>query len=234
MPRLKHAHELLDGPLNDPATLRDNLRDMGRVNRWSGGVDLSRRAIAAVAPAPRAASILDVGTGGADIPVALLDDARRRGRGLTVTAVDARPEVLAAARAANPALDAVPGLTLEVADGRALPYPDGAFDVAHASLVLHHLEPDEAAAFLGELARVARQGVVINDLSRTRLTHLGAWILSRACTGNHYTRHDAPLSARRAYTADEAVPMLLRAGLRPVLLAHGLVGHRWVVAAVHR
>jgi SAM-dependent methyltransferase len=233
MKRMTHAHELLDGPLADLPTLRDNLRDMGRANRWTGGTDLSRRAIQALAPAPLDVSLLDVGTGGADIPVALLADARRHGRGLAVTAVDSRPEVIEAARAAHPSADGL-GLTLEVADGLALPHADDAFDVAHSSMVLHHLEPDEAVTFLAEQGRVARLGVVVNDLGRVPVTFLGAWLLSRVATRNHFTRHDAPLSVRRAYTHEEVVGLLLQAGLRPVFLVEGVAGHRWAMAAVRR
>ena len=47
-------------------------------------------------------------------------------------------------RRGRPAIAATPGLELHVGDGRSLPYADGSFDVAHASMVLHHLPPDEA------------------------------------------------------------------------------------------
>jgi ubiquinone/menaquinone biosynthesis C-methylase UbiE len=232
--RAAGAAEFLDGHLDDPATLRDNLRDLARANRLTGGTRLSVRAISSLAPGIDPLSILDVGTGAADIPVALLFDARRRGRRLAVTAVDSRPEVIEAARAARPGLEDVEGLVLDVADGRALPYSDASFDVAHASLVLHHLEPNEAVAFAGELARVARRGIVVNDLSRHRHTLLGAWLLSRTFTRNRYSRHDAPLSARRAYTRTEAIALLARAGLRPVYDVDILIGHRWAIAAVPR
>ena len=49
-------------------------------------------------------SLVDVGTGGADIPVALLERARRQGRGLTITALDSREEVVAAALRVTPEL----------------------------------------------------------------------------------------------------------------------------------
>ena len=95
------------------------------------------------------ASILDVGTGAADIPFALLADARRHGRTLSVTAVDSRTEIVAAARTAADDGHGVPAeLVIDVADGRALPFADGSFDVGHASLVVHHLEPTDAVAFL--------------------------------------------------------------------------------------
>src|SRR6266540_1801607 len=145
MKRLTGASELLDGALDDPLTLAGPTADGG------GTV-----------------TMIDVGTGGADIPAALLSDWSRRGRRLQVTAVDQRAEVLAAVRLARPALDRLRGLTLQVADGLALPYRTGAFDVAHASLVLHHFEPRDAVALLRELGRVSRRGVVVNDLARGR------------------------------------------------------------------
>jgi ubiquinone/menaquinone biosynthesis C-methylase UbiE len=228
------AAELLDGHLDDPATLRDNLRDLARANRLTGGATLSVKAVSFLIAGLEKATVLDVGTGAADIPVALLADAHRRGRAMTVTATDSREEVIAAARAARPGLDDVDGLTLQVADGLGLPFSDASFDVVHASLVLHHVEPDEAVTFLRELARVARRGVVLNDLARRPITLFGAWLFSRACTRNAYSRHDAPLSARRAYSSSEAVVLLARAGLRPVYETDILFAHRWAIAAVPR
>jgi 2-polyprenyl-3-methyl-5-hydroxy-6-metoxy-1,4-benzoquinol methylase len=240
MDRLAGASELLDGPLDDAATLAGNLRDLGRVNALLGGVRLSRDAIdALVGPdAGRGRSagpgieLLDVGTGGADIPIALLAAWRRAGRRLAVTAVDDRAEVLAAARIARPALDLVEGLALEVADGRALPYEDRAFDVAHASLLVHHLEPADAVLLLGEMSRVSRRGIVVNDLTRGRLSWLAAWLLARLATRNRYTRHDGPLSVRRAYTAVEMHALLAVAGLRPIATRRDLLRHRYAIAAV--
>ena len=52
------------------------------------------------------------------------------------------------------------------ADARSLPFPDRAFAVAHCSLLVHHLAPDEAVEVLREMRRVASLGVVVNDLRR--------------------------------------------------------------------
>ena len=223
--------ELLDGPLDDAPALRSNLRDLERVNRWLGGTRLSARAIDALTGGRAAVTVLDVGTGAADIPAALLARATRTGRRLHVTAIDSRPEVLEAAVDRRPALGSTAGLELHVGDGRTLPYPDRSFDVAHASLLLHHLDPADAVALLREMRRVARHGVVLNDLVRGRLAWLGAWWLSRLATRNRYTRHDAPLSVRRAYTVAELTGLLAAAGLRVEATSAGLFGHRVALAA---
>ena len=232
MERLANTPELLDGPLDDPRVLEGNLRDLSRVNRLLGGVALSRRAVEALSPGSEATTLLDVGTGAADIPVALMVGWRRAGRRLSVTATDDRQAVLDAAVALRPALARIGDLRLEIADGRRLPYSDGAFDLAHASLVLHHLEPAEGVALLREMRRVATRGVVINDLTRGWIAYASAWLLTRVATRNRFTRNDAPLSVRRAYTPAEMRALLAEAGLRPVHESRHRIGARWAVAAV--
>jgi len=235
MDRLVHGHELLDGPLDDEAALAGNLRDLARINRWLGGVRLSRQALAVLVGRafpegpPPAIDVIDVGTGGADIPMALVDRGVR-GSAVRATGVDVRPEVVAAARRriGDRPID------IRVADGQALPFSDGAFDVAHASLVLHHLEEDAAIALLAEMSRVARIGVIVNDLERARIHWLGAWLIGHLLTANRLTRVDAPMSVRRAWTRPEMRGLLDRAGLRPTAEAGGLLGHRYAIAAVRR
>jgi ubiquinone/menaquinone biosynthesis C-methylase UbiE len=232
MERLTDAVELLDGPLTDPVALAGNLRDLARINRRLGGADLSGAAIEALAAHRDDLTLLDVGTGGADIPLALIERATVRGRRLHVVGVDTRAEVLVAALAANPAIAMADALELHVGDGRSLPYPDRSFDVAHASLVLHHLEPPEALRLLAEMARVARLGIVINDLKRSRPGWLGAWLLGHLLTRNALTRHDAPMSVRRAYLPGEVSAMMRSAGLIPVATIRGAFGLRYAIAAL--
>ena len=232
MRRSVDVEEMLDGPLDDPAALRGNLRDLERANRWLGGVTLSAHGIDALAGDRETLTLLDVGTGAADIPAALLDRAVRSGRRLRITGIDSRPEVLAAAVARRPRLRDAAGLELQVGDGGSLPFPDRSFDVAHASLLVHHFDPGAAVVLFREMSRVARRGIVVNDLLRGRGAWLGAWLLSRLATRNRYTRYDAPLSVRRAYTVGELTALIAAAGLR-VELARigGPLGHRVVLAA---
>lgn len=239
MNRLDGVTEFLDGPLDDPDELAGNLRDLRRANRWLGGVALSRSALIRLAGkriAPGLERIhdwrreplrmLDVGTGSADIPDALLTWAGAHGVRLEVQAVDARPDVLEAARAVNGSRE---GLGLERADVRRLPYEDGSFEVAHVSLMLHHLQPADAEAALAELGRVARLGVIVNDLDRTWRGWLGTWLLARLATRNRMTRHDAPLSVRRAYRPAEVAQMASRVGLLEEARIHGFLGHRYAL-----
>jgi SAM-dependent methyltransferase len=48
------------------------------------------------------------------------------------------------------------------ANGRALPFEDGAVDIAIANAVLEHVPPDDHRAFVEELSRVARKWALIS------------------------------------------------------------------------
>jgi len=227
--RLTGVKELLDGPLADPAAIEANLRDLSFINRMTGGASLSIRAVRELLPS--GGSVLDVGTGAADIPARLLADARRRGVSLGMTATDSREEVLDAALAIRPSLGHIPGLTLGLADGLRLSWPDASFDVGHTSMVIHHLDPDDAITFLAELRRVSRLGIVVNDLARGRLYWIGAWVLAHTLAASRYTRTDGPLSVRRAYTRREMDELLRRAGLDPIRAFTGFARHRYAIVA---
>ena len=203
-----HELELLDAPELDPDELRANLREMAMLNRLPGGVGESVRAVAALLNGQDPGSVLDIGAGSGDF-------ARRlsRERPVDVVVGDSRHEVLDIARRNLANTHRVSFLQ---ADVQALPLTDGSVDVAHASLLLHHLEPAEVVVALREMRRVARTGVVINDLRRGRLAFLMTAAPVLAYSRSRWTRHDGILSARRAYTLDEQDALAAEAGLRLV------------------
>ncbi len=204
---------MLDGPTLDPHELATNLRELALLNRLPGGTSASLAAVAALADGRRDLKILDAGTGGGDIALAMARRGRRRGAAgrWRVTAVDHGPEILAdAARR----IGDHPDVELMEADARRLPLADGSVDIAHASLLLHHLDPPEAVATLRELRRVARLGVVVNDLRRSVLAYAMTAASVLTLARGRYTRHDGLASARRAYTLGELDELLASAGLR--------------------
>ena len=210
MPALQRSmrRELLDGDDIAPAELRRNLRDMAMLNRLAGGIRASVRAVDQLLDGDASRPVLDVGAGSGDFARQLL-----RTRSVRIVLADARPDVLAIARRASPN---TPGLEFVEADARALPFADDSVSVAHASLLLHHLDPPDAARALREMARVATRGVVINDLRRSYLALAMAATPVLALSRSPVTRHDGVLSARRAYTLPELDDLAADAGLRPL------------------
>lgn len=140
-----------------------------------------------VAFGPRGdARVLDVGTGGGQIPARI---ARRR-PGWRIWAVDRAWSMLSAGAAGLEAArrDAVNALEpfrvgLALAEARALPFPDGAFDLVISNSLLHHI--GDPTAILDEIARVAGAAgrVLLRDLRRPPRGLLPAWV---AWHGRHY------------------------------------------------
>ncbi|HET8655768.1 MAG TPA: methyltransferase domain-containing protein [Longimicrobiaceae bacterium] len=211
LPRVR-APERMDAPDVDPRELARSLDDLRGVNRWLGG---TRAALAEIVPMLRhfalaRARVLDVATGSGDIPVELARWGRRSGTPVEVVATDLHARTVEAARAR---VDD-PDVRVERADALDLPYPDLAFDVAMCHTALHHFDPAEAVAVLGELGRVAARGVVVTDLRRSRAGLLGARLLAATVWRRHpVTRHDGPRSVRAAYTSDELRALAEEAGL---------------------
>ncbi|MGH7447214.1 MAG: methyltransferase domain-containing protein, partial [Longimicrobiales bacterium] len=169
-PRAEHAPELLDRPHHDRAELEQSLDQLAEVNRLLGGHRAVLRTLAAIAPASPSWSILDIGTGSADIPIAIDRWARRRRLDVRITATDIHPQIreIAAARTREQ-----PAIRIEEADALDLRYGHDHFDFVLLSLTLHHFERYDQIRAVREAARVARHAIIVNELERCTPNYIG-------------------------------------------------------------
>ncbi|GAC1305803.1 MAG: class I SAM-dependent methyltransferase [Vulcanimicrobiaceae bacterium] len=205
------ARELMDEPDVDPRDLAENFDDIERANRLFGG---TRPVLDAVFAQP-ATRLLDVGCGSADIPRALLREARARERPLAIVGLDYSDTVL---RIARDRTGHEPALAFVRGEGTALPFADASFDLATCTLALHHFEPAAAVDLLRELRRVSALTPIVCDLVRSRVAYAATTLFARCVAKNRLTKHDGPLSVRRAYTPNEAFDLAARAGWRRPLV----------------
>jgi 2-polyprenyl-3-methyl-5-hydroxy-6-metoxy-1,4-benzoquinol methylase len=196
----------------EPPVVRRTLDFLGLTARHFGG---ARAVIDCLArwsarwPADSTVSLLDVGTGGAEIPSAIVRWARAHRRRVRVVALDLVPEIAALARA-NAA--AYPEIEVRCADAFSLRASGETFDYVTASLFLHHIPSPRIDDVLHLFDALSRRGVIVSDLSRSAASY---WAVSALAflAGNHVVRHDAPLSVRRSFTPAELAHFAARAGL---------------------
>lgn len=124
--------------------------------------------------------------------------------------MDCGDQVLAAATAWS--VD-FPEIRLRRVQGPLLPYPDHSFDYVISSLFLHHLNEAEGVLLLREMARVARRGLLVNDLLRSRIACLLTAMTTRLLSDNRLTHHDGPISVLRGFRPQELRRMAATAGL---------------------
>jgi hypothetical protein len=226
-PARQRGVEWLDDPAIDPAVRARSIGDVTRSNRLLGGLRSASRAFRAVLPGlPSALTLLDIGTGLADVPARLRAIGRAESRDVFAIGVDMAPTLLAASR---DRLDAP-----VCADALALPFADRSVDVTVCSQILHHFDEDGAVAFIREMNRVARRAVVVSDLRRSWLAAAGFWVVSFPLRFHPVTRHDGVVSVLRGFTADDLHRIVVRAtGITPVVRRHlgwRLTAH-WTPAA---
>jgi len=207
--------ELLDDPRADPELVGRELRDIARLNALFGG---TRAVVRELGPffergKRQAWTLLDVGTGLGDIPRAAAAAARRHGITLRLVGIELNRT---AARLARGAEGNGAPLAVALADGGVLPLGPHSVDVIVASQVLHHLPRAVAVRWIATFDRVARRGVVLADLRRSRVAMAGVWAASVGLAMSGVTRHDAVVSLKRGYTKRELDEMLRDAGVRAV------------------
>lgn len=233
VPARSYEPELMDGDGTTDEELADGLRDIERINRWLGGIASLRRPLEALVQRDglRAFTLLDVGTGGGDVPRALVAFARRRGIDARAAGLDLDPRIVRYARLRGASAgERVDLLNLLCADGFRLPFRDASIDFVTSSLMFHHFPEAAAARLLAELARVARRAVVVNDLARHRVPWAVITLLG-ALAGSPMVRHDGPLSVLRGWRAPELLALADAAGLGGRARVQELFPYRLVLVA---
>jgi hypothetical protein len=210
-PERIYEEELLDAGVGTDEDVAANLADLRRINRFLGGTRVVLGSLAeAIDKGVRSVSLLDVGTGSADIPCAVSEWCRVRGIDCKTSALDISERNL---RIARTRLGISRDVSLVRADSLELPFVDKSVDYVTASLFLHHFRDEDVVRLLRGFALIARRAVIVNDLIRNLVPYwairLGAPILAKS----FLTSNDGPVSVLRGFTPAELTSLAERAGL---------------------
>jgi 2-polyprenyl-3-methyl-5-hydroxy-6-metoxy-1,4-benzoquinol methylase len=217
VPERRRGQELIDlSPESySQSEYAGSLEDIRKVNRFLGDNRATLKFFSALVSgiavsAERSIRVLDIATGSADIPVAIVKWARLQGLKVVVTAVDSNPLAIREAAAFT---QAYPEITVAVEDGFTLPFEDVSFDIVLCAKTLHHFSEEDTVRLLKEMDRVAAIGYIIMDLRRSWVAWLLIAILARIFSRNRLTRYDGPISVLRSYTVTELGALADKAGL---------------------
>lgn len=202
--RGEEAVEWMDEGRGSAAEVAQAYRQLEHVNRWLGGFRATFGPLGRLLPG-HDITVLDVAGGEGAFSPGFRRLAAARGHRARVVVLDLHPAAVALAAAGGPEVLAVRG------DALALPFGDRSLDVVHCSAFFHHLSTAHAREALGEMCRVSRRLVVVNDLVRSYVAFGAILVLTRLLSDNALIRHDGPLSVLKAF-----VPRELRALARAV------------------
>lgn len=226
----RRTPELMDDPNVDRDELARSLKFIRWVNRNLGGEAAlighlktwSKRW-----PRDRPVTLLDIATGSADLPLAARRWAESAGFDLRITGVDNHATTLDLAREHVRDVD---GIELIKADALNLTdrFEPGSFDYVHAGLFLHHLDDIEVLTVLRMMDRLARAGIVWNDLVRSKLAAAG--IRALTIRAPQIVRHDAIVSVQAGFTKGEALDVRRRVGIGYCEYKSSLLAQRFTLA----
>jgi 2-polyprenyl-3-methyl-5-hydroxy-6-metoxy-1,4-benzoquinol methylase len=204
--------ETMDDPGLDPMRHFAALRALARINALSGTWRALSAPIFSFArqTGRKKLRILDLATGGGDVPISLWRYAQQRGLELDILAVDVSPRAIEFARERADACGAA--VEFSEVDVLAGELPTG-FDVVTCCLFLHHLDESDVVSLLRSMARASDHLVLASDLARSRvglmLAYFGTWVL----TSSEVARVDGARSARAAFSLAEIRTLAAHAGL---------------------
>ena len=205
----KRVPEIMDSPDISPEHHHRALAALERINQWSDSAGIVWREIYPILENKKVLRVLDVATGGGDVPIALWKLAHQAGVKLEIAGCDKSTTAIAHAKA-NAEKQGV-CIDWFIWDVFTDPVPQG-YDVIVSSLFMHHLDSPQAVAFLKKLAGGAGQRLIVNDLRRSAI----GWLLASgaACVlGSRVVCVDGPRSVRAAYTMAESAALAEQAGL---------------------
>lgn len=206
--------ERMDEPDVPETKLRASFRFIRAVNRWLGGS-------AAVVGHLKSWSrkwrpderirILDVATGSADIPLAILRWAKRARHDVRIVGVDRHGGALRIARDHIAADPLAKRIELVACDALKLPFPPKSFDYCITSMFLHHLSDIELLTVLRHMERIAKRGIIWNDLHRSRLGYWTTRLVTLPL--NDIVRFDGPVSVLAGFKRKEVLDIRERLSL---------------------
>jgi len=188
--------------------LEADLANLESLNRRFGAHRLVLSHLGPILDRRQPLRILDLGTGAADIPRAVVMQARQVGCPVLVTAVDRQKPTLEIAEkfsAGFPEIRFVRADFLDFAEGTL-------YDIVLCNLVLHHLDETDAIRLLRRCRELTRGAALVTDLRRSRAAQAGIFAVTQLVYREPMTRHDARLSAERAFSFPELRKLAVAAG----------------------
>jgi 2-polyprenyl-3-methyl-5-hydroxy-6-metoxy-1,4-benzoquinol methylase len=143
--------------------------------------------------------MLDIASGGGDVPLGLWKIARRKGVDLRILGLDI--SLTACEYAAERCRVAAGSIIFKQADVTSEALPQG-FDVVTCSLFLHHLSFTQASTLLAKMAAAGRL-LLVSDLRRCAFGYALAQLACHLLTTSGVVHCDGPRSVANAFTLAE-------------------------------
>nr|WP_299382349.1 methyltransferase domain-containing protein [Allomuricauda sp.] len=197
--------ERMDNPDMSFELLQNAYKDINLCNRLLGGQSITIKAVWDLVKKDRKKSytILDMGCGDGTMLLKLSNFLSKKGVSHVMKGVDQREDVLS------------------IAEQKCATYPQISFhkqdilladaryksDILINTLTMHHFEEERMEAFLGKFQELAKIGIVINDLHRSKIAYMLFRIFSFFVLKTDVAKYDGLVSISKGFRKSELLQM---------------------------
>jgi ubiquinone/menaquinone biosynthesis C-methylase UbiE len=214
-----YSKELLDStdiPFED---IERNMEELEFINKHLGGHKITLSGIRSLLrssgyKAGVELAICEVGCGGGDNMLAILNWCKAREIPVRLTGIDINSDCVEVARGKFSNGDA----QFITADYITVTFDECKPDYIFSSLFCHHFTNEQLVQMIRWMRSGAKRGFFINDLQRHSLAYYSIKLLTAAFSRSYLVKNDAPLSVLRGFTRKEWELLLDQAGIDEYLI----------------
>ena len=220
--------EIMDDFTMKGELLRDTLDKLGKINKLLGGNSVTLNGIRQLLegkPKDKTYAIIDLGCGHGDILRLIADFGRKEGFNFQLIGIDANQD----------AIDYASELSVEYSelsfknkDIFSEDFQNMNYDIALATLFLHHFKTDELEVLLKQLASRAKLGLVINDLHRSEIAY-GLFKLLSLVISNQMIIDDGLTSILRAFKRKDLENLAQKLNLKSEIRWKWAFRYQWLI-----
>jgi len=208
--------------------LRDTLDKLGKINKWLGGNRVTLNGVRQLLkdkPKSKTYTIIDLGCGHGDILRLIANYGRQNHYKFKLIGIDANQDAIDYASELSVTY---PELSFENQDIFSEEFKNIDYDIALATLFLHHFKTDEIELLLKQLASKAKLGLVINDLERSELAY-GLFKLLSLTISNQMIVEDGLTSILRAFKRKELEHLTQKLNLKSEINWKWAFRYQWLI-----
>ncbi len=223
--------EIMDDLEMTGELLGNTLEHLAKINRQLGGNQVTLSGVKQLLsgiPSNKEVTFIDLGCGDGDMLRIIADLGRNSGRKFKLIGLDANAYTIAYAKGQSKDYPEISFMKMDVFSDqmRELEY-----DIALATLFMHHFSNDEIEALLGILQSKVKVGVVINDLHRSRLAYYlfkGYGLFIK----NAMVKNDGAISILRAFKRSDLERFTSKFGLNSEIRWKWAFRYQWVIKKI--
>jgi 2-polyprenyl-3-methyl-5-hydroxy-6-metoxy-1,4-benzoquinol methylase len=200
--------EMMDRPQSVSAELERDLEHLRQLNRWFGSHRLILNFMRRWIKPDTRTRVVDLATGSGDIPRLIANYARGIRAQVEIEALDRQSATLEIARKLSSGYPEISYREADILEWNSAE----TYDIAVCTLALHHFSDEDAVSVLRRCRQLSRRFVLVSDLRGGVFLRTGVYLLTAMIFREPMTRHDARLSAVRAFSFSEMRNLALRAG----------------------